>query len=975
MRKYCLIGLIICLIGNAYADDAEIANCSGSTCVVKVFRNDAPDLLNQHNISLNPPMPIDNSDIVNINVDGSVTAVPCNGSWQNLLSVSGSPELQNRIKCTVETNRTSITADIRLFDQSSFQKTYQTEPYLSGFTNLNGTSDINPYCVNQTSPENAEACQWEEQQNNESWVIVSRTEAYAMLIGAIEGDPGNNGGGTPTNGSVCADQVGNWGQCVIIDNNVDKMCLVDAVECTSTTSDPICNDNGTLNNNTAQCEKPPESITCLNSFYTYNAQIDRCERPPYCADGGVFNTTNNRCEIIVSNQCPPDYSYNENLDSCTKIPSCLGAGVYNQAEDACVSQVISECPNGFLMNGNICERSPVCSATGLTYHSGLDRCIDDAILTCPSGYSVQGNTCVRNPTCPSGGTYNSVTNRCENNPCQIGSCTEKLPLTPVGYQSLTAPSIQRWNCETWNGIVLFNSWYRAYEFFANSPISSVDQFNSYNWANLGTITGLSQSNINAWNSGSSVGCVINNTCEPVARTCGFPNQKTIRRYYILKQKYTCSTNNIDYNTVQDCNNSCSACSDCPNGYLKTGDLCIANPSCSDGGIFNAATDRCEITTTPTCPPGSVYDSGLLYCVETPNCGSGSLNTATDLCEIVPTNTCPSNYSLDGQICKSPAICNIGSYNSSLGLCQLSVADLCPNGYTYDSLNNVCTQNYTCFNNSVFSDSRNMCELEAIHTCSGNYQYNSANQICSAIPICQAGAFDPQTLKCYEGENTCPYGSQYPCRSYQGKNMCSALNCAEVAGNETATDTTTGADDKKDDAPIDANGVCQGNIYFFNGKDNRCRSWGVSLVGSGCCNKDTYLMGTIDCEEDEKILSKQKKNGLCHYVGEYDSKHIDLGFTEVTTEKKKTYCCFNSKLARIIHEQGRPQLIDFSQEGWGTPKNPVCRGFSPEEFQMLDFQKIDLKEWSADITTKSNESINTGIKDNIDGKNGNFDPLN
>ena len=30
--------------------------------------------------------------------------------------------------------------------------------------------------------------------------------------------------------------------------------------------------------------------------------------------------------------------------------------------------------------------------------------------------------------------------------------------------------------------------------------------------------------------------------------------------------------------------------------------------------------------------------------------------------------------------------------------------------------------------------------------------------------------------------------------------------------------------------------------------------------------------------------------------------------------------------------------------WGSAKSPNCRGFTIEEFQMLDFSKIDLSEW-------------------------------
>ena len=55
------------------------------------------------------------------------------------------------------------------------------------------------------------------------------------------------------------------------------------------------------------------------------------------------------------------------------------------------------------------------------------------------------------------------------------------------------------------------------------------------------------------------------------------------------------------------------------------------------------------------------------------------------------------------------------------------------------------------------------------------------------------------------------------------------------------------------------------------------------------------------------------------------------------------------MARIIQEQGRPQLTTFGPTGsWGTPDNPDCRGFTPEEFESIDFAKIDFSEYIASV---------------------------
>jgi conjugal transfer mating pair stabilization protein TraN len=60
--------------------------------------------------------------------------------------------------------------------------------------------------------------------------------------------------------------------------------------------------------------------------------------------------------------------------------------------------------------------------------------------------------------------------------------------------------------------------------------------------------------------------------------------------------------------------------------------------------------------------------------------------------------------------------------------------------------------------------------------------------------------------------------------------------------------------------------------------------------------------------------------------------------------KKSSCCFNSKIARIIIEQGRSQL----GMGWGSAQSPDCRGFTPDEMSRLKFDKMDLSEIASDI---------------------------
>ncbi|MDF3047709.1 MAG: conjugal transfer mating pair stabilization protein TraN [Candidatus Midichloriaceae bacterium] len=136
-----------------------------------------------------------------------------------------------------------------------------------------------------------------------------------------------------------------------------------------------------------------------------------------------------------------------------------------------------------------------------------------------------------------------------------------------------------------------------------------------------------------------------------------------------------------------------------------------------------------------------------------------------------------------------------------------------------------------------------------------------------------------------------------------------------------------------------------NCRVFKGDKHACK---INPVGSRNCCKDKGWANDIkltECTEGEKLLAKKKENDLCHAVGTYCSKKV-LGFC---LETKRSYCCFNSKLARIIHEQGRAQL----GIGWGNAKSPNCQPLTLEQIQKIDFSKVDLREIYQDVTSKIN----------------------
>ena len=174
------------------------------------------------------------------------------------------------------------------------------------------------------------------------------------------------------------------------------------------------------------------------------------------------------------------------------------------------------------------------------------------------------------------------------------------------------------------------------------------------------------------------------------------------------------------------------------------------------------------------------------------------------------------------------------------------------------------------------------------------------------------------------------------------------------------DTIEGAGDLQNDGQITEQG-CLGTIYIFNGYDYRCRPPGIQTGFSDCCKKEHTWFGLGMCSERERYLSRLRawgqRDGRCHYVGKYCAEKW-LG---VCVQKKKTFCCYSSPLARIIIEAAHQQL----GIPWGDPKHPNCRGLTPEEFQKLDFSKIDFSEWiSYEIQQNIVPSINTSLSNAI-----------
>jgi len=134
---------------------------------------------------------------------------------------------------------------------------------------------------------------------------------------------------------------------------------------------------------------------------------------------------------------------------------------------------------------------------------------------------------------------------------------------------------------------------------------------------------------------------------------------------------------------------------------------------------------------------------------------------------------------------------------------------------------------------------------------------------------------------------------------------------------------------------------RGNLSIFKGNDKRC---GRSCIDfKDCCGGGHgwgVSLGLGQCGQDEVQLARERQEGKCVKVGTYCANR-KLG---VCIKKNTSFCCFNSRLSRLLQEHGKKQL----KLSFGSAEKPECRGFTPQELSQLDFSKMDLSELFEDI---------------------------
>jgi len=182
---------------------------------------------------------------------------------------------------------------------------------------------------------------------------------------------------------------------------------------------------------------------------------------------------------------------------------------------------------------------------------------------------------------------------------------------------------------------------------------------------------------------------------------------------------------------------------------------------------------------------------------------------------------------------------------------------------------------------------------------------------------------------------------YVCGSefYCSDGSCSAMQAGQNQNFEAAVSQLAAlAAAGKDFAGMDPN-----SVTAFTGKAMACRKSAAGF--SNCCKSGGWgqSAGLAHCNTEEKEIGTGKEKKLVVKVGSYCSKKV-LG---VCLQQKEGYCVFDSKLARIVQEQGRRDQLGIS---FGSGESPDCRGIKVAELQGIKFDHIDFSDFYDDLNS-------------------------
>ncbi|MDT0177842.1 conjugal transfer protein TraN [Enterobacter sp. BRE11] len=233
--------------------------------------------------------------------------------------------------------------------------------------------------------------------------------------------------------------------------------------------------------------------------------------------------------------------------------------------------------------------------------------------------------------------------------------------------------------------------------------------------------------------------------------------------------------------------------------------------------------------------------------------------------------------------------------------------------------------------NVFEDDTNTCQAYI-----DDPNCSEGTRICTQ-KIGNLCVYSKLTYQCAHTVKSTGYvcGSEFYCSD----GSCSAMQAGQNQNFEAAVSQLAAlAAAGKDFAGMDPN-----SVTAFTGKAMACRKSAAGF--SNCCKSGGWgqSAGLAHCNTEEKEIGTGKEKKLVVKVGSYCSKKV-LG---VCLQQKEGYCVFDSKLARIVQEQGRRDQLGIS---FGSGESPDCRGIKVAELQGIKFDHIDFSDFYDDLNS-------------------------
>ncbi|WP_373886397.1 conjugal transfer protein TraN [Sphingobium sp. CFD-2] len=661
-----------------------------------------------------------------------------------------------------------------------------------------------------------------------------------------------------------------------------------------------------------------------------------------CPSG--YSIAGSICQTIVTTSAEPVYScpgdYSLSGTSCVRNFSYAASAIYS-------------CEPGWALSGSTCTRQ-LSQPAAESY-------------SCPPGYSLGNGTCSQNAnyqatatySCPGGGTV-------QGDKCVMTNTTSATPAYACPYYY--------YNPDGFSGgphCVMRKAEFASRKCAPTSPnhptaIEFLREEKKYGegWCLYRPLTNYTCPSA-LWNFDPAYNHCVSSTVQDGVVTYSCPQGGDL-------QGTTCHRTNVtgasvtyacpvDYalsgqTCVRSEHRQANVQHNCPSGGSLSGTACNVSEqiaasvsyACPQGHVLDGAscsrTDTMPGTPIYTCPPG--YGLNGTTCTKAENeaatpiyaCPAGFLLSDTQCTATVaaqPTYYCPADFTLSGQTCSqtrnqaaaSHQQCPSGSNSNSDGSCytedpQSDCGDL--------QANPQCSWKYdNCLDESPSADGCKM--MEKVYSCPvpGGKAGQPPRYVCGDDVYCINGDCEAINREA----------------STEFKDVLTALHAIDTAGKDFDPDDMhvfPGARDTCHKPIFGLVNCCAGKVSGLLplGIGGAALTGAISGNVAALAGVATQFLTTFMCSTEEKMLDVKDRMGFCTFVGSYCSGSV-LG---VCTTKRKTYCCFESKLSRILQEQGRPQI----DKPFGKPKSEQCEGFTIDEFSRLDLSQMDFTDVYSDF---------------------------